>query len=290
MTAQGRCEVHQLVRGPDGLCVLCRREQSTGPSVPVEASPAASTKVAVSVTVGGVIVLGAIAAVVLLGPLGSSVDSQRAEPIVTATPALPEPDPEAAARAAELEKIAKANIWQQPPAPAPVPNPASAPPPNLPTDPKQLGVAPVPPFPGAVITPEQFEAEQRRLREEAERDRVRHAEIAAEMERRAKEHELQLQAASLAEARGKIKIDMYSADWCGSCRKAIAYLQTQPDLSYTVHNVDREPGAREKMRALNPEHSLPTFQIDGDVTVGFGQRSFEHALDTAARKRAGLPL
>ena len=107
------------------------------------------------------------------------------------------------------------------------------------------------------------------------------------MEKRAEQQRQEHQAAAISEAREKVRIEMYGAPWCGTCRKALAYLHGQ-GIKFTDHNIEMEPGARTVLRRLNPKGSIPTFQIDDDVVVGFGERSFERAVDTAARKRVGL--
>lgn len=276
MSARLQCEVHQLACGPDGLCVLCRRSQVSLPNTPLNASPTTSTRVGMFVTLAGIGGLAVIAATMLLWGRG---ESQTGDDVIidTETP-ITVGDAAEEARKAELSRIAKSDIWKQPPAPA-----ATATPPPLEVTPVVPAI-PTPP------TAAELEAQAQAAREEAERDRVRHAQVAADLEQRAREHTQRQQAVAIAEARGKLRIEMYSAGWCGNCRKAIAYLQEQTGLHYTVHDVDREPGARDKMRKLNPRHSLPTFKIDDDVVVGFSESSLERALDTAARKRARIAL
>lgn len=279
MSGRSHCEVHRLACGPDGLCVLCRRGQLSDPPPPPALSPATAVRVGFVVTLAGIGGMGLIAATVFW-VLGQSQGGDIA--FIEAETATAAADAEAAARKAELARIAKSDIWKQPSAPV-VPTTGTAA--------EVLEITPVTAaIPSQQPTAAELAAQAQAASEEAERDRVRHAQVAADLEHRAQEHARRQQAAAIAEARAKLRIDMYSADWCGNCRKAIDYLREQTGLSYSVHDIDREPSARDKMRKLNPRHSVPTFKIDDDVVVGFSASSLERAIETAARKRAGLPL
>lgn len=202
-----------------------------------------------------------------------TVDSVPATIVATAAPppptAVAPTDPEAARRE-ELARIAKSDIWQRP------------------ADPPRVEVVPIPQLPTPTLTPQALALQQQRHQSESERDRVRHAEVAAQIEQRAKEHERALQAAALAEARGKVRIDVYTAARCANCRQAIAYLAQETEVRYTLHDINSDPGARDRMRQINPAQSVPTLVLDDTVLIGFSPRAFESALDAAARKRAGL--
>lgn len=290
MAMDGRCEVHQLARGADGLCVLCRRELSVPPLDAMTASPAASTRVGLLVTLGGVALLVAMGVVGWRSTLSSSVDAaaDRREPIapIAEVPIVSAPDPDEALRAAERERITKAAIWKT--LPALTTGEAKDTPPSTPASlPDALPVAPVPSLPAAIVSASEQENQRRLAIEEERRDEARHAAIASAMEKRAEDQRREHQAAAIVEAREKVRIVMYGAPWCGVCRAALGYMR-ENRVRFTEHNVEMEPGARTELRRLNPKGSIPTFQIDDDVVVGFGERSFERALDTAARRRAGL--
>jgi glutaredoxin len=264
--------------------VLCRRAQNSDPLADVAASPTASTRVGVVVTLSCLGLLGVIAAAMWGEPRRELVNaspvivaavpitSDAAAPATAHAPAVLATDADAVARREELARIAKSDIWQRPAAPQP------------------LEVVPLPQLPGSTPDALAHDANPTLDPTLAERDAARHREIAAAIEQRAREHEQALQVAAIAGAREKIRIVVYTAAWCGNCKRAIAYLQQQHGLHYAIHDIDLEPSAREKMRKLNPEHTIPTFQIDDTLLVGFSPRTFEGALDAAARKRAGLSL
>lgn len=91
-------------------------------------------------------------------------------------------------------------------------------------------------------------------------------------------------AEAQARARARVRIVIYTTKWCGICKAARAYLQSQ-DIAFVEHDVERSRAARARHRALNPSGSVPTFDIDGQVLTGFSAESFEQLLNNAAQAR-----
>jgi mycoredoxin len=89
--------------------------------------------------------------------------------------------------------------------------------------------------------------------------------------------------ATLAEASRRVPIELYSATWCSACATAHRWLDAN-DIRYEEIDVDRRPGARDQLAALNPRRTLPTFDIDGDVLVGFDPDRLGSAITTAASR------
>jgi glutaredoxin len=85
-------------------------------------------------------------------------------------------------------------------------------------------------------------------------------------------------------ARGSIGLTMYSASWCGACRSARRWLDEQ-QISYTEHDIDKDPEARGRQRTLNPSGSVPTIEVGGEVLVGFSPARLRAAIDRAANPR-----
>lgn len=88
---------------------------------------------------------------------------------------------------------------------------------------------------------------------------------------------------SLAAASHLVSIEMYSAAWCAACSRAKAWMQGQ-GIAYHEVDVDRRAGALAQLQTLNPRSSLPTFDIDGQVIVGFEETRLQNAIDDAARR------
>ncbi len=85
-------------------------------------------------------------------------------------------------------------------------------------------------------------------------------------------------------ALSQVKIEMYATQWCGSCRRAREYLSYN-DIAYTEYDIDEDEAAKERLGKINPRTSIPTFQIDDIVQIGFSPENFEYRLNQAVRKR-----
>lgn len=99
-------------------------------------------------------------------------------------------------------------------------------------------------------------------------------------ERRAAERE----ARALARARRRVSITIYTTSWCGYCTRAKAYMDRE-GIRYTERDVEASPTARMTRDRLNPERSVPTFDIDGEAHVGFSPGGLEANIERAARRR-----
>lgn len=89
---------------------------------------------------------------------------------------------------------------------------------------------------------------------------------------------------AFARARSRVSITMYSTSWCGVCAHARAYL-SEHHVPFTERDVEESPVASRRLHTLNPRGSVPTFEIDHEVLVGFGEGAFESAVDRAATER-----
>ncbi|MBN8610291.1 MAG: glutaredoxin family protein [Deltaproteobacteria bacterium] len=89
---------------------------------------------------------------------------------------------------------------------------------------------------------------------------------------------------AMQSARRRVSITMYSASWCPTCRSAEAYLR-EHQIRFTKRDIEDGERNSERLRDLNPAGTIPTFELDERVVVGFGPQSFEAALDEAALAR-----
>jgi glutaredoxin len=95
----------------------------------------------------------------------------------------------------------------------------------------------------------------------------------------------ELTRAELERAFSEVKIVVYVTDWCPRCREARAWLEHNR-IRHVEYNVDNDTQARARQLKLNPDGSIPTFDIDGQVLIGFGEDYIGNALRKAAEKRA----
>lgn len=89
---------------------------------------------------------------------------------------------------------------------------------------------------------------------------------------------------TLASASRMVPIEIYTASWCRACATAERWMNDN-DIAYSEIDVDRHPGAREQLIALNPRRTLPTFDVAGDVLIGFDPSRLGAAIEGAARRR-----
>lgn len=269
MVLRGRCSAHGLAVGPEGLCVVCRREAGVEPrspgADPVEGEVGGAGQASsvpppafVGVPPWGVC-LGAALLVIAIGAgsvlwraqRGASLAAERA-PAVPATamvrrdaggkPGDPQAERETARREALARRLMQVEARQR----------------------------------------EEREA-RAHAREEAEASRRRREEetAAAEARRRRAAEERQQ---ALAAARGRVPVTVYVTSWCKACRSATAYLRATR-IPFTAHDVEASLTAADRQRALNPRGSVPTLDIDGEVLVGFNPSAIEAAIDRAAERR-----
>ena len=88
---------------------------------------------------------------------------------------------------------------------------------------------------------------------------------------------------TLAVASEGISIEMYSATWCSACAHARRWLGEQ-GITYREIDVDTRADAMGQLSMLNPRRTLPTFDIDGDVVVGFDSGRLSSTIEGAARR------
>jgi glutaredoxin len=88
---------------------------------------------------------------------------------------------------------------------------------------------------------------------------------------------------TLATASQSISIDMYTATWCQACQAAHRWMDRE-GIAYHEIDVDRHTDAITQLSVLNPRRTLPTFDVDGQVLVGFDQVALTSAIDGAARR------
>jgi len=86
---------------------------------------------------------------------------------------------------------------------------------------------------------------------------------------------------TLAAASETVSIEMYSAAWCSACSRAKEWLRSQ-NISYHEIDVDQRTGAMGQLAVLNPRRTLPTFDVQGEVLVGFQPDRLATAIRGAA--------
>ena len=80
-----------------------------------------------------------------------------------------------------------------------------------------------------------------------------------------------------------MSIEIYTATWCGACTRAKSWMRDQ-GIAYVEVDVEHRAGAMEQLRMLNPRATLPTFDVDGEILVGFHADRLAMAITGAAER------
>lgn len=81
---------------------------------------------------------------------------------------------------------------------------------------------------------------------------------------------------------------MYSASWCGVCRKAKAFLSAN-GLQYREIDADETPGGWDKIAALSGQRGVPLIIVDGEMTrAGLSPSEIMRAVSRSVERRLGV--
>jgi glutaredoxin len=80
-----------------------------------------------------------------------------------------------------------------------------------------------------------------------------------------------------------VSVVVYTTNWCPVCKRAKAWMQAS-GIPFEERDVERSREYGRAMRAINPRGSVPTFDVDGDVLVGFSEASVQKAMDRATQR------
>jgi glutaredoxin 3 len=75
---------------------------------------------------------------------------------------------------------------------------------------------------------------------------------------------------------------VYTTGWCPVCRRAKAWLDAN-GISYDDRNVEASSEDARTLHRLNPRGSIPTFDVEGQVMVGFSESGFVSLVQSATR-------
>jgi glutaredoxin len=76
------------------------------------------------------------------------------------------------------------------------------------------------------------------------------------------------------------QVVLYSADWCGVCRRAKQYMD-EHGIRYDERNID-EPRWRDEMTAKAGPGGIPVFDVGGQILRGFSPERLEQMLKSAS--------
>jgi glutaredoxin 3 len=81
-----------------------------------------------------------------------------------------------------------------------------------------------------------------------------------------------------------VPVLVYVTSWCPVCVRARAWLEAR-GYRYTPVDVEQNLEAALRLRRLSPRGSVPTFDVDGSILVGFDAAALHDAIARAAATR-----
>jgi glutaredoxin len=82
-----------------------------------------------------------------------------------------------------------------------------------------------------------------------------------------------------------VHVVVYTTSWCSVCKQAKAWMAAN-GVRYEERNIEVSLENARKMHVLNPRGSIPTFDVEGDVMVGFDDRRLVAMIQRAAERDA----
>ena len=87
-----------------------------------------------------------------------------------------------------------------------------------------------------------------------------------------------------AAASSNVHIIVYTTAWCPVCKRAKAWMKTQ-GISFMERDVEASATNAREMRFINPRGGVPTFNVEGQVLVGFDPNEVMSSIRRAAEQR-----
>ncbi|MDJ0865419.1 MAG: glutaredoxin family protein [Myxococcota bacterium] len=84
-------------------------------------------------------------------------------------------------------------------------------------------------------------------------------------------------AAAPFERRGGREVIVYTAPWCGWCRKAMRWLDAR-QVPYDNRDIEANPAWRDELVSKTGRTSIPVVEIDGELIRGYSEEAMERLL------------
>jgi glutaredoxin len=82
-----------------------------------------------------------------------------------------------------------------------------------------------------------------------------------------------------------VHVVVYTTSWCSVCKEAKAWMAAH-GVRYEERNIEVSLENARRMHIINPRGSIPTFDIEGNVMVGFDDRRLVAMIKQAAERDA----
>jgi glutaredoxin len=81
-----------------------------------------------------------------------------------------------------------------------------------------------------------------------------------------------------------VRVVVYTTSWCPVCKRAKRWM-AEHGVAFEERDVEASADVARQMRAINPRGSVPTFDVDGQVMVGFSESGLAAAMERAAAQQ-----
>ena len=96
------------------------------------------------------------------------------------------------------------------------------------------------------------------------------------------------EAVAVAPSRNAVRVVMYTTSWCPVCKQAKEWMSRR-QIAFEERDVEASRENARRMHAINPRGSVPTFDVEGQVLVGFSERDLVGTMERAAAKQSARP-
>jgi glutaredoxin len=73
------------------------------------------------------------------------------------------------------------------------------------------------------------------------------------------------------------EVEIFTTSGCGYCKKAVAFLKAN-HIPFILHDIEKDPGAKKRMRALGGRGDVPFAIINDQEINGFSEDTYKRVL------------
>jgi glutaredoxin-like YruB-family protein len=90
-----------------------------------------------------------------------------------------------------------------------------------------------------------------------------------------------LLAATAKQERFSGTVELYVTDWCGYCKKALAYVKAN-NIKYVAYDIEKDAAAKQRYKAMGG-HGVPFIVIGKNTMSGYSQENLEYYLNNPGK-------
>jgi glutaredoxin len=83
---------------------------------------------------------------------------------------------------------------------------------------------------------------------------------------------------------GRVGIVVYTTSWCPACKQARSWMN-ENGVAYSERDIERDRDAHDTLKKISGGTTIPTFDIEGQVRVGFSPSWVQSAVRGVAERK-----